>query len=95
MYIDASLNSVSTILGNLYQSFYEAAVRCLEYVRVLSRVRTTCSSLLTSTLKLFPNREMVAQCAKNTCKVVQSGTGPTSHVNLIKRVQGYRMGDRG
>jgi hypothetical protein len=34
MYIDASLNSVSTIVANLYQSFHEAAVRCLEYVRV-------------------------------------------------------------
>lgn len=61
MYIDASLNSVSTILGNLYQSFHEAAVRCLEYVRVLSRVRTTCSSLLISTSILFPRRQMVAQ----------------------------------
>ncbi|KAH4908622.1 hypothetical protein HBI80_055510 [Parastagonospora nodorum] len=50
MYIDASLNSVSTILGNLYQSFHEAAVRCLEYVRVLSRVRTTCSSVLIKTV---------------------------------------------
>ncbi|KAL5121967.1 Telomerase reverse transcriptase [Pleosporales sp. CAS-2024a] len=50
MYLDASLNSVSTILGNLYQSFEEAAVRCLEYVRVLSRVRTTCSSVLIKTI---------------------------------------------
>jgi hypothetical protein len=60
MYIDASLNSVSTILANLYQSFHEAAVRCLEYVRVLSKVRATCSGLLISTLKLFLKREMVA-----------------------------------
>jgi hypothetical protein len=56
MYIDTSLNSVSTILANLYQSFHEAAVRCLEYVRVLSKVRTTCSSLLISTSLLFPKR---------------------------------------
>jgi hypothetical protein len=56
MYIDTSLNSVSTILANLYQSFYEAAVRCLEYVRVLSKVRTTCSSLLISTSSLFPKK---------------------------------------
>jgi hypothetical protein len=95
MYIDSSLNSVSTILGNLYQSFYEAAVRCLEYVRVLSKVRTTCSSLLISKWKLFPIREMVARCAKCRCKVVHSGTGSTTHVDQIKRVHGYRMGDRG
>ncbi|KAH7401801.1 hypothetical protein DE146DRAFT_651599 [Phaeosphaeria sp. MPI-PUGE-AT-0046c] len=50
MYIDAALNSVSTILGNLYHSFREAAVRCLEYVRVLSKVRPTCSSLLIKTV---------------------------------------------
>ncbi|KAF2831906.1 hypothetical protein CC86DRAFT_365819 [Ophiobolus disseminans] len=50
MYIDTSLNSVSTILANLYQSFHEAAMRCIEYVRVLSRVRTTCSSLLIKTV---------------------------------------------
>jgi len=49
MFIDTSLNSVATVLANLYQSFYEAAVRCIEYVRVLSKVRTTCSSLLIST----------------------------------------------
>ena len=49
MLIDPSLNSVATVLANLHQSFYEAAVRCLEYARVLSKVRTTCSSLLIST----------------------------------------------
>jgi hypothetical protein len=52
MYIDASLNSVSTIVANLYRSFHEAAVRCLEYVRVLSKVRATCSGLLISTSTL-------------------------------------------
>ncbi|KAH6612477.1 hypothetical protein C7974DRAFT_78423 [Boeremia exigua] len=58
MFIDTTLNSVSTVLTNLHQSFHEAAVRCLEYVRMLAKVRTTCSSLLisafTSRLK-FPN----------------------------------------
>jgi hypothetical protein len=68
MYIDSSLNSVSTILGNLYQSFHEAAVRCLEYVRVLSKVRTTCSSLLISKWKLFPIREMVAHARNANAK---------------------------
>ncbi|KAL6709686.1 Telomerase reverse transcriptase [Coniothyrium glycines] len=48
--IDARLNSVSTILANLYQSFRQAAVRCLEYARVLSKVRTTCSTLLIKTI---------------------------------------------
>jgi hypothetical protein len=48
MFIDTALNSISTVLTNLHQSFHEAAVRCLEYVRVLAKVRTTCSSLLIS-----------------------------------------------
>jgi hypothetical protein len=48
MFIDTTLNSVSTVLTNLHQSFHEAAVRCLEYVRVLSKARTTRSSLLIS-----------------------------------------------
>jgi hypothetical protein len=75
MYIDASLNSVSTIVANLYQSFHEAAVRCLEYVRVLSKVRATCSGLLISTSKLFLKRKMLAPSVECTCKLVQSGTG--------------------
>ncbi|KAF9692635.1 hypothetical protein EKO04_009418 [Ascochyta lentis] len=50
MFIDTALNSVSTVLTNLHQSFHEAAVRCLEYVRVLAKVRTTCSSLLIRTV---------------------------------------------
>ncbi|UPX18047.1 RNA-directed DNA polymerase [Ascochyta rabiei] len=50
MFIDTALNSVSTVLSNLHQSFHEAAVRCLEYVRVLAKVRTTCSSLLIRTV---------------------------------------------
>jgi hypothetical protein len=54
MLIDPSLNSVATVLANLHQSFLEAAMRCLEYARVLSKVRTTCSSLLISTSKLSP-----------------------------------------
>jgi hypothetical protein len=55
MLIDTSLNSVATVLANLHQSFLEAAVRCLEYARVLSKVRTTCSNLLISTSKLSLN----------------------------------------
>ncbi|CAE7177976.1 hypothetical protein PTNB85_02944 [Pyrenophora teres f. teres] len=51
MLIDTSLNSVATVLANLYQSFYEAAVRCLEYTHALCKVRkTTCSSLLIKTV---------------------------------------------
>lgn len=53
MFIDTALNSVATVFANLYQSFYESAVRCLEYARVLSQVRTTCSSLLISKSHLF------------------------------------------
>jgi hypothetical protein len=49
MYIDTSLNSVATVLANLYQSFYEAAVRCCEYVKVLAKVRTVGGGLLIST----------------------------------------------
>jgi hypothetical protein len=52
MLIDSSLNSVAIVLANLHRSFLEAAVRCLKYARVLSKVRTTCSSLLISTSKL-------------------------------------------
>ncbi|RMZ73943.1 telomerase reverse transcriptase [Pyrenophora seminiperda CCB06] len=48
--IDTSLNSVATVLANLHQSFYEAAVRCLEYARALSKTRTICSSLLIKTV---------------------------------------------
>jgi hypothetical protein len=59
MFIDTSLNSVATVLANLYQSFYEAAVRCIEYVRVLSKVRTTCPSLLIST-STHPKSELDA-----------------------------------
>ncbi|KAF1929540.1 uncharacterized protein M421DRAFT_4010 [Didymella exigua CBS 183.55] len=50
MFIDPALNSVSTVLTNLHQSFHEAAVRCLEYVRMLAKMRTTCSSLLIRTV---------------------------------------------
>jgi hypothetical protein len=92
MYIDASLNSVSTILGNLYQSFHEAAVRCLEYVRVLSRVRKTCSSVLISTSILFPPKGRPK-------RGMHMQSGPVRNrfprADLIKRVQGYCMGDRG
>lgn len=48
MLIDSSLNSVATVLANVYQSFYEAAVRCLEYARVLFKVRKMGSGLLIS-----------------------------------------------
>jgi hypothetical protein len=56
MYIDTSLNSVSTVLANLYQSFYEAAVRCCEYVKVLAKVRRVGGGLLISTYCLFRKR---------------------------------------
>jgi hypothetical protein len=52
MLIDPSLNSVATVLANLHQSFVEAAVRCMEYARALSKVRRTCSSVLISTSKI-------------------------------------------
>jgi hypothetical protein len=71
MYIDASLNSVSTIVANLYQSFHEAAVRCLEYVRVLSKVRATCSGLLISTFPL-PKALNARPKRKGTRDLVQS-----------------------
>jgi hypothetical protein len=74
MYIDTSLNSVSTILANLYRSFHEAAVRCLEYVRVLSKVRTTCSSLLISTSSLFPKSTMYTESVQATCKLFRLGS---------------------
>lgn len=58
MFIDTSLNSVATVFANLYQSFYESAVRCLEYARVLTQVRTTCSSLLISKSNLCPKQSL-------------------------------------
>jgi hypothetical protein len=78
MLIDSSLNSVATVLANLHQSFYEAAVRCLEYSRVLSKVRRMCSSLLISTCILFlclqlrelnsiPNRHAMGAVCRNPC----------------------------
>jgi len=72
MYIDTSLNSVSTVLGNLYRSFHEAAVRSFEYVRVLSKVRRTCSSLLISMSYLFPNRAMEARMSQIPCEATHS-----------------------
>jgi hypothetical protein len=87
MYIDASLNSVSTIVANLYQSFREAAVRCLEYVRVLSKVRSTCSSLLISTLKLFPKRVVVAQNVYAHAKSHPVGYVHACNPGLIKRAR--------
>lgn len=96
MYIDASLNSVSTILGNLYQSFHEAAVRCLEYVRVLSKVRTTCSNLLISTSKSFPKL-----CDGRPKRRMHMQSSPVSnrlfedYADLIKRVLDYSVGERG
>ncbi|KAL5463064.1 hypothetical protein PMIN06_001306 [Paraphaeosphaeria minitans] len=50
MLIDTSFNSVATVLANLYQSFHEAAVRCFEYARSLSKARPIHSSLLISTV---------------------------------------------
>jgi len=49
MYIDTSFNSVPAVLANLYQSFQEAAVRCFEYARSLTRTRPVRPSLLIST----------------------------------------------
>lgn len=54
IFIDMTLNSISTVLTNLHQSFHEAATRCLEYVRVLGKVRATSSSLLISASTLCP-----------------------------------------
>jgi hypothetical protein len=80
MLIDSSLNSVVTVLANLHQSFLEAAVRCLEYARVLSRVRTTCSSLLISTSKIsqFCAKESKARMhvvlhSKLLCAILDDG----------------------
>ncbi|KAF2652082.1 hypothetical protein K491DRAFT_68676 [Lophiostoma macrostomum CBS 122681] len=50
MFIDTSLNTVPTVLANLHQSFHEAAVRCFEYVRGLSRIMPTHSQLLIKTV---------------------------------------------
>jgi hypothetical protein len=55
MFIDTSLNSMETVLANLHQSFYEAAVRCFEYVRSLNKVRPTHSRLLIS--KFFSRKQ--------------------------------------
>lgn len=52
MFIDTSFNTVPTVLANLHQSFREAAVRCFEYNRSLSKVKPTHSRLLIS--KLLP-----------------------------------------
>ncbi|KAF2013655.1 hypothetical protein BU24DRAFT_242334 [Aaosphaeria arxii CBS 175.79] len=51
MFIDTSLNTVPTVLANLYQSFHEAAVRCFEYNRNLSKVRPTHCRLLIKTVE--------------------------------------------
>lgn len=50
MFIDTSLNSVPTVLANLHQAFSNSALRCYEYVRVLSRSRPTHPQLLISKL---------------------------------------------
>jgi hypothetical protein len=70
MFIDTELNSVSTVLTNFYQSFAEAAVRCLEYVRVLAKVRRMCSSLLISAFapspgipQMCPRHREMQKCA--------------------------------
>jgi telomerase reverse transcriptase len=51
MFIDTSLNSVPTVLANLYQSLADSAERCFEYVRVLSRARTTHPRLVIKTVE--------------------------------------------
>lgn len=63
MFIDTSLNSVSTVLANLYHSFLEAAVRCFEYVRTLAKVRTTHSHLLISKSPTNPAVHFAADAA--------------------------------
>jgi hypothetical protein len=88
MYIDASLNSVSTIVANLYQSFREAAVRCLEYVRVLSKVRTTCSSLLISTSKSLPQNVRWWPNASMQLQSWPVRNGHSCNPGLIKRAHG-------
>jgi telomerase reverse transcriptase len=48
MFIDTSFNSVPTVLANLYHSFDDAAVRCLEYMRTLAKSKQTHPRLLIS-----------------------------------------------
>ena len=53
MLIDTSFNSVPTVLANLYQSFYEAAVRSFEYARTMAKSRPIHPRLLISKLVSF------------------------------------------
>jgi hypothetical protein len=48
MFIDPALNSVATVLANLYRCFGECAERCFAYVRALSRARPTHPQLVIS-----------------------------------------------
>ncbi|KAF2134143.1 hypothetical protein P153DRAFT_105302 [Dothidotthia symphoricarpi CBS 119687] len=76
MFIDTSLNSMAKILANLYQSFYEAAARCLEYVRALAKVRTACSSLLIKTVDNIIALAFVMLQRRSRSRSIQSGGQP-------------------
>lgn len=89
MFIDTALNSVSTILTNLHQSFHEAAVRCLEYVRVLAKVRTTCSSLLISAFTSTPKIPQLKPCHGNVLKCFAF---PASHSKAARLVAPIKRG---
>ena len=54
MFIDTSLNSVSTVLANLHQSFHEAAVRSFEYARSMAKSRPIHPRLLIRTCSSQP-----------------------------------------
>lgn len=85
MLIDPSLNSVATVLANLHQSFLEAAVRCLEYARALSKVRTTCSNLLISTSKLSRCEDSNAQSIDARAGLSRGRVGVVMNDGLIAR----------
>jgi hypothetical protein len=78
MYIDPSLNSVATVLANLYQSFYEAAIRCCEYAKVLAKVRSVGGGLLISTYCLFRKR---ARCVNMQCMVAAKFPDQSIHTD--------------
>lgn len=46
MLIDTELNSVARIWANLHRSFYGAALRCIEYVGTLAKMRKTRADLV-------------------------------------------------
>lgn len=93
MLIDPSLNSVATVLANVYQSFYEAAVRCLEYARVLLRVRKMGSGLLISKSIYFFFLSVTPENSTAPQTGMQSGSRG-SCAELEKASQKKWVGDR-